>query len=220
MPIVIDQMNPETTALIVVDMQNDFIAPGAPLETRMGTELVPRLKKLIDHARNSGMSVIFTTHAHRRNGCDMGLFGEIHPPIQDRIGLVDDSPGIDIYPDVAPQGDEVVIKKHRYSAFFGTDLDIILRTGKIETVIVTGVTTENCCHATARDAMFNGYRVAFISDATGTYDYPDVGFGAIAAQEVHRVTLSVLGVSTAHVMTTDELINKTALSAAQNTVVK
>lgn len=220
MPIVIDQVNPGSTALIVVDMQNDFIAPGAPLETPMGVELLPRLKKLLDHARDSGMSVIFTTHAHRRNGCDMGLFGEIYPPIRDRVGLVDESPGIEIYPDVAPQGDEVVIKKHRYSAFFGTDLDIILRTGKIETVVVTGVTTENCCHATARDAMFNGYRVAFISDATGTYDYPDVGFGSIPAQEVHRVTLGVLGVSTAHVMTTDELIGKTALSEAGNVAVK
>ena len=85
-------------------------------------------------------------------------------------------------------------------------------TSAIETVVVTGVTTENCCHATARDAMFNGYRVAFISDATGTYDYPDVGFGSIPAQEVHRVTMGVLAVSTAHVMTVDELITKTTFS--------
>ena len=220
MPMVIDQVKPESTALIVVDMQNDFIAPGAPLETPMGIALLPRLKKLIDHARNSGMSVIFTTHAHRRSGCDMGLFGEIYSPIRDRVGLVDETMGIDIYPDVAPQGDEVVIKKHRYSAFFGTDLDIILRTKKIETVVITGVTTENCCHATARDAMFNGYRVAFISDATGTYDYPDAGFGAIAAQEVHRVTLGVLAVSTAHVMTTDQLIKKTTAAPAGTAAAK
>jgi len=154
------------------------------------------------------MEVIFTAHAHRRNGCDMGLFGEIYPPIQNQVGLVDETAGVDIYPEVAPQGDEVVIKKHRYSAFFGTDLDIILRTRKIDTVVITGVTTENCCHATARDAMFHGYKVAFISDATGTYNYPDMGFGAIPAEEVHRVTLGVLAVSTAHVMTTDELIHK------------
>jgi ureidoacrylate peracid hydrolase len=214
----IDQVDPETTAVIVIDMQNDFIASGAPLETPMGRALLPALKKLIDHARGRGMKVIYTTHAHRRNGCDMGLFGEIYPPIRDRVGLVDDSAGIDIYPDVAPLSDEVVIKKHRYSAFFGTDLDIILRTEKIETVVVAGVTTENCCHATARDAMFNGYRVAFISDATGTYDYPDTGFGPIPAQEVHRVTLGVLGVSTAHVMTTDELIGKTAGSRVPSVV--
>jgi len=204
----IDQINPSSTAVIVIDMQNDFIAPGAPLETPMGMELMPRLKKLLGHARQTGMEVIFTAHAHRRNGCDMGLFGEIYPPIQNQVGLVDKTAGVDIYPEVAPQGDEVVIKKHRYSAFFGTDLDIILRTRKIDTVVITGVTTENCCHATARDAMFHGYKVAFISDATGTYNYPDMGFGAIPAEEVHRVTLGVLAVSTAHVMTTDELIHK------------
>lgn len=208
MAIQIDQINPSSTAVIVIDMQNDFIAPGAPLETPMGMELMPRLQILLGHARQTGMEVIFTAHAHRRNGCDMGLFGEIYPPIQNQVGLVDETAGVDIYPEVAPQGDEVVIKKHRYSAFFGTDLDIILRTRKIDTVVITGVTTENCCHATARDAMFHGYKVAFISDATGTYNYPDMGFGAIPAEEVHRVTLGVLAVSTAHVMTTDELIHK------------
>lgn len=214
MAMVIDLVNPETAALIVIDMQNDFIAPGAPLETPMGLALMPKLKKLIDHARTTGMKVIFTTHAHRRNGCDMGLFGEIYKPIRDLVGLVDETRGIEIYPDIAPQGDEVVIKKHRYSAFFGTDLDIILRTEKIETVVVAGVTTENCCHSTARDAMFNGYRVAFISDATGTYDYPDVGFGPIPSQDVHRVTLGVLAVSTAHVMTVDQLVSKTTVRVA------
>lgn len=211
MPLAIDRIEPERTAIIVVDMQNDFVAPGAPLETPMGQELIPRLQKLLDHARQSGMRVIYTTHTHRRDGSDMGLFGEIWPPIAERAGLVDDGPGIEIYPDVAPAGVEPVIKKHRYSGFFGTDLDQILRTEKIETVAVTGVTTENCCHATARDAMFNGYRVAFISDATGTFDYPDVGFGAIPAAEVHRVSLGILGVSTAHVMSTEEFIRKTHL---------
>lgn len=205
----IDQFDPRTTAVIVVDMQNDFIASGAPLETPMGRELLPTLSRLLDHARDSGMSVIYTTHAHRKSGCDMGMFAEIYPPIADRAGLIDETSGIEIYPAVAPQGDEVVIKKHRYSAFFGTDLDIILRSSGIKTVVVTGVTTENCCQSTARDAMFLGYHVAFISDATGTYDYPDAGFGPIPAQDVHRVTLGILAVSTAHVMTTDELIQKT-----------
>jgi nicotinamidase-related amidase len=204
----IDHFDPETTAVIVIDMQNDFVASGAPMETPMGRELLPALAKLLGHARKTGMTVIYTTHAHRANGCDMGPFAEIYPPIADSIGLIDNTPGIEIYPDVAPQGEEVVIKKRRYSAFFGTDLDIILRTKGIKTVVVTGVTTENCCHSTARDAMFNGYKVGFISDATGTYDYPDAGFGLIPAKEVHRVTLGVLAVSTAHVMTTDEMIAK------------
>lgn len=208
MPLRIERMNPKTTAVIVVDMQKDFVAPGAPLETPMGRDIVPNLQRLLDHARRSGMLVVYTAHVHRRDGSDMGLYGEIWPPIAQRKALVDFEPGVDIYDPVKPERSEIVVKKHRYSGFLGTDLDMILRTEKIETVAVTGVTTENCCHSTARDAMYLGYRVAFISDATGTFDYPDVGFGAIPAAEVHRVTLGILGVSTAHVMGTEEFVNR------------
>ncbi len=215
MPLVIDSVDPKRTAIIVVDMENDFVASGAPLETPMAMDIMPNLQRLLRHARDSGMRVIYTTHVHRGDGCDRGLFGEIWPPIGDGAGLVDGTPGIEIYPDVAPAENEPVIKKHRYSGFFGTDLDQILRTENIETVAVTGVTTENCCHATARDAMFNGYRVAFLSDATGTFDYPDIGFGAVPAAEIHRVSLAILGVSTAHVMTTGQFIALGGAKAAE-----
>ena len=93
-----------------------------------------------------------------------------------------------------------MIKKHRYSAFFGTDLDIILREWGVDTVIISGTTTENCCHATARDAMFRNYRVVFLSDATATFDYPDRGFGSMPNAAVHHATLVILAMSTAHVM--------------------
>ena len=202
----IEKIEPTRTALIIVDMQNDFLLPGAALETPMGREIYPNLQRLLNHARKSDMKVIYTVHTHRPDGCDMGMFAEVWPPIANGACLVDGEPGIDVVLELAPLESEIVIKKHRYSGFFGTDLDIILRGAKIDTVAVTGVTTENCCHATARDAMFNGYRVAFIADATGTFDYPDAGFGAMAAAEVHRVTLGVLAVSTAHVMSTEDFI--------------
>ena len=80
-----------------------------------------------------------------------------------------------------------------------------MREWGITTVIISGTTTENCCHATARDAMFNNYKVVFLSDATGTFDYPDVGCGTMSAEEVHKATLCILAFSTAHVMTVDEL---------------
>lgn len=211
MPIVINRIEPRRCAVIVVDMQNDFIARGAPMETPMGRELLPRLQSLLAHARATDMRVIFTAHTHRRDGSDMGVNGDIWPAIAERTGLVDGEPGAEIVPDLAPRDDDIVIKKHRYSGFYGTDLDMILRTEKIDTVAITGVTTETCCAATARDAMYNGYRVAFISDATGTYDFPDIGFGAIPAAELHRVTLGVLGFTTAHVLGTDEFIRRSSL---------
>ncbi len=206
MGMTIDKIQANRTALIVVDMQNDFLLPGAALETPMGRDIYPSVKRLLAHARHSGMKVIYTVHAHRADGSDRGMFAEVWPPIATGACLVDGRPGVDIVADLKPEEDETIVKKHRYSAFFGTDLDMILRAANIDTVAITGVTTENCCHATARDAMFNGYRVAFISDATGTFDYPDAGFGALAATEVHRVTLGILAVSTAHVMSTSEFI--------------
>jgi isochorismate hydrolase len=123
----IDKIDPARTAMIVVDMQNDFVAAGAPMETPAARAMVPRLAEALKICRNAAIRVIFTAHVHRRDGCDMGLFDDMHPPIANRNGLVDSTPGVDIYPDLAPAPGEHVIKKHCYSGFFGTDLDIVLR---------------------------------------------------------------------------------------------
>jgi biuret amidohydrolase len=196
----VDRIDPARTAMIVVDMQNDFIAAGAAMETPAARAMVPKLIEALKICRSTGIRVIYTAHVHRRDGSDMGLFDDMHPPIANRAALVDGTPGVDIYPELAPQPGEHVIKKHRYSGFFGTDLDIILREWGVDTVIVSGTTTENCCHATARDAMFRNYRVVFLSDATATYDYPDRGFGSMPNEQVHQATLVILAASTAHVM--------------------
>lgn len=204
MPYQCNAIEPGKTAMIVVDMQNDFIAEGAMLRSAQAAAMVPRLAETLAFCREKGIKVIYTAHVHRRDGCDMGLYDDLYPPIADRVSLVDGTPGIDIFAALAPAPGEHVVKKHRYSGFFGTDLDIILREWGVDTVIVTGTTTENCCHATARDAMFHNYRVVFLSDATGTFDYPDMGYGAMAAEDVHQATLRILAFSTAHVMTAAE----------------
>lgn len=201
----VDVMVPQKTAMIVVDMQNDFVAPGAPMETPAARQVVPKIAEALRVCRSAGIKIVYTAHAHRRDGCDLGLFDDLHPPIANRQALVDGTPGVEIYADLAPLAGEHVIKKHRYSGFFGTDLDIILREWGVDTVIISGTTTENCCHATARDAMFRNYRVVFLSDATATYDYPDRGFGPMPAAEVHHAALVVLAASTAHVMSVDEM---------------
>src|SRR3954451_22333952 len=201
----VDRIDPARTAMIVVDMQNDFVAAGAAMETPAARAMVPKLVEALKICRSTGIRVIYTAHVHRRDGSDMGLFDDMHPPIANRVALVDGTPGVDIYPELAPQPSEHVIKKHRYSGFFGTDLDIVLREWGIDTVIISCTTTENCCHATARDAMFRNYKVVFLADATGTFDYPDVGYGALSADDVHRATLVILAASTAHVMSVAEL---------------
>ena len=201
----INDINPSKTAMIIVDMQNDFVAVGAPMETPAARAMVPRLAEALKLCRNTAIRVIYTAHAHRRDGRDMGLFDDMHPPIANRDALVDGTSGVEIYPDLAPMPGEHVIKKHRYSGFFGTDLDIILREWGVDTVIISGTTTENCCQSTARDAMFRNYRVVFLSDATATYDYPDCGFGPMPNADVHHATLVILAASTAHVMSVADL---------------
>ena len=140
----VDVIDPAKTAIIVVDMQNDFVAAGAPMETPAARAMVPKLAEALKICRDAAIRVIFTAHVHRRDGCDMGLFDDMHPPIANRDALVDGTPGVDIYSELAPAPGEHVIKKHRYSGFFGTDLDIILREWGVDTVIVSGTTTENC----------------------------------------------------------------------------
>src|SRR3954469_22952505 len=201
----VDGIEPNLTVMIVVDMQNDFVAAGAAMETPAARAMVPKLAEALKICRSAGIRVIYTAHAHRRDGSDMGLFDDMHPPIANRDALVDGTPGVEIYPELAPAPGEHVIKKHRYSGFFGTDLDIILREWGIDTVIVSGTTTENCCQATARDAMFLNYRVVFLSDATATYDYPDRGFGSMPNADVHHATLVILAASRAHVMSVAEM---------------
>jgi len=89
-------------------------------------------------------------------------------------------------------------------------LFIVLREWDVDTVIISGTTTENCCHATARDAMFRNYRVVFLSDATATYDHPDCGFGPMPNEQVHHATLVILAASTAHVMPVADLRERLA----------
>lgn len=205
MPYTIEKADPATSALIVIDMQNDFLAEGAPLEAEAAREIVPAVNDLISFCRGLSIPVLFTAHVHRDNGWDMGLYSEIHPEIADRECLIDGSGGAGLHPTLDVRPEDVVIKKHRFSAFYGTDLDILLRGLGTQTLIIAGATTENCCFSTARDAMFRNIKVAFMSDATTTFDYPDVGQGAYKAEDVHRTMLSILAFSTAHVMTTEHL---------------
>jgi len=201
----VESIDPSKAAVIVVDMENDFVEDSSPMASAQARDAIPQMQRVLALARQTGMKVIYTTHAHREDGCDMGRFGDLYPPIATGTSLVDGTRGIEIHRDLEPADGEIVIKKHRYSGFFGTDLDIILRSSGMETVIIIGTTTENCCHATARDAMFRDYFVVFLADATGTFDYPDVGWGGMRAEEVHAATLGILAFSTAHVMNVADL---------------
>lgn len=204
MSLKIDALNPATTALVLIDLQNDFVEPGAPLETAMAYKSLPRLTELMQFCRDKGITLIYTRHAHDADGSNMGLFKDIYPGLGQGLALIDGQRGAEIYAEIAPREEDIVVRKQRYSAFFQTNLDLILRTKGIRDLAIAGATSEDCCLATARDAMYRGYRVAFLEDVIGTYDYPDIGYGAIAAEDLHKMILTIVGVTTGHVMNVDE----------------
>jgi ureidoacrylate peracid hydrolase len=205
MPYQVDSVDPARTAVIVVDMQCDFIAEGAPMETPAGRAIVPTVVELVDGARAAGASVVFTAHRHRRDGSDMGRFGDLYQAIRERRGLVEGESGSGLYPAFEPEAGDILVSKRRYSAFYATDLDLVLRERNIETVVIAGVTSENCCLSTARHAMFLGYKVIFLADATATHDYPDLGWGGLPSPDLHNAVLTIVAFSTGHVMNTADL---------------
>lgn len=178
--------NPKKLALLVIDMQNDFVKPDAPMCVPMATEAVPNISKLITLCREKGSTIIYTAHVHGKDRSDMGLMSDFWPPIDSQEALVDNTYGADIYSALAPEKEDVLIKKHRYSAFYNTDLEHYLESKEIDTLIITGTVTNMCCDSTARDAQFRDYKVIFVSDATGTMDHPDNGSGAMSTEKVKK----------------------------------
>lgn len=193
--------DPKKTALLVIDMQSDFVAPGAPMQVPAATAMVPRLKQVIEACRAKGIPVLYTAHVHAPDGSDMGLMDDFWAPIRDRKALVDGTDGADIYKEIAPCAGEHVVKKHRYSGFYATDLDVRLRNMGIDTVAITGTVTNICCESTARDAQFRDLKVLFMDDCCGAMDIE----GAQAA-EVQAATVKSVSSCVAMPVTSEEFL--------------
>jgi len=163
----------DKTALLIIDMQNYFLLPGAPAYLEAGEAIIANVKKLLDLFRQLKRPVIFTRHVHKPDGSDAGIMAWWWGGM-----CLEDSDESRIHELLKPLSDEKVIAKHRYSAFYNTDLETVLRCMKIEDLIVSGVMTNLCCESTARDAYFRDYRVFFPVDATAT-----------TIEEMHRASL-------------------------------
>lgn len=152
----------EECALIVVDMQNAFVAPWGKVWIPEALRQVPRIKKLIEQCRELGVPVTYVAHTLSED-CKHTYY-EFSPHLRGGT-LEQDSDQTQIYHELAPQkGERVIWSKHTYSAFAGTDLDYILRDLVTRTVIICGTGTSICCESTARDAYFLHYNVVFGSD--------------------------------------------------------
>jgi ureidoacrylate peracid hydrolase len=179
-----ERFAPPTTALIVVDVQNDFCHPEG-VSARKGhnvsaaIEMVPRLQSLLAEARAAGTTIVFIQTTHDRT-VDSHVWntrmGDVDTPAYDpncRTGTW----GAEFYV-VAPEAEELVVNKHRYSAFAGTDLDMVLRTAGITTILLSGVATSVCVESTLRDGLFLDYNVGLVPDCSADYS-PDLHEGTI-----------------------------------------
>jgi len=199
-------ITPEKTAMLVVDMQNDFVQEGAPIEVPRARAMVPRLNRLLDICRAHKILVIYIHHVIRGGDIDAGRLADHHAAVRNNKALLAGTSGVEIYEALKPHFGDLVVAKPRYSAFYGTDLEAILRSKGIDTLIVGGTVTNVCCDSTTRDAFSRDYKVIFLSDGAATRDLPDLGFGPVSAEEIQRVVLTVLAMSFAQVSPIDQVI--------------
>ncbi len=185
------------TALVIIDMQRDFLEPGG-FGAALGNDVsrlnaaVEPCRAILAGARASGMLVIHTREGHRPDLSDAPPAKVERGPADKRIGacgqmgriLIRGEAGHDIIPALRPLPSEPVIDKPGKGAFYQTDLDLMLRNRGIETLMVTGVTTEVCVHTTVREANDRGYRCLVLGDACASYfpEFHEVGLRMIAAQ--------------------------------------
>ncbi len=183
---------PGKTVLLVIDMQYDFVASGAPYESSAAREMIEPLNGLIGLCREKSVPVIFTVHSHRADGSDLGAVRYLHPLTAAGKAMREGTQGVELFPAVDAREGDFYVAKRRFSAFFATELDVLLRNLHAEVLIVAGVATNVCCESTVRDAFFRDYKVIFLEDGNGTIPLADAGWGAYTPDEVQRFTLTAI----------------------------
>ncbi len=154
-------VDPAKTALIVVDMQNDFVKEGGALVVPDAEATIPKIKRLLEFARESGMKVVFTQDTHDEGDPEWEIW-----PEHVRTG----SWGWEIVDELKPREDELIIRKVRYDAFYGTHLDHFLRIWDVDTLVICGTVANICVHYTAASAALRWFDVVIPRDATSALD--------------------------------------------------
>lgn len=190
-------INPRETAVIAVDMQNDFGAEGGmfaskglPIEAARAT--IEPTARVLDAAREAGMTVVYLKMEFARDLSNLG--GPDAPNREKHLGfgvgsgdfLIEGTWNTDVVSELAPQPADIVISKQRYSGFFETELDEVLRSREIKSLVFVGWTTSVCVESTLRDAFFRDYRCVVLSDCTAEV------VGSDLARTNHEASLLVI----------------------------
>ena len=186
------------TALIVVDMMDEFVKPEwCPYWVPEATRQVPKIKDLIDAFHEANLPVLYTAY-------EIGLRGLNFPmtewvvPIGQGVGdyASEILQEVKIYEPIAPSGEDLVILKHCFSGFHGTELDLVLKSLGITTIVICGTMTNFCCGATAREAFWHGYKVIFGEDVNSSDD-----------QELHDAEIRTIRRGFGRIMTAEEIVS-------------
>ena len=175
-------MDPKHAALLVIDMQNFFY--------RIIQPVLENIQNVIHFCRQKNIPVIFTQHGHTDVPSDVGVLGDWWGEV-----ILHGTKDWKFISEMKIDSKDTVLQKKRYSAFYETDLEKILRAKGIQDLIISGVMTNLCCETTARDAFMRDYRVFFLIDGTAT-----------GKEDHHLATLKNLGYGFAYLITCEELI--------------
>lgn len=197
-----ERIDPRHTAILLIDMQKDLVYDGflcdqAGRDLTATRSVIPKMQKLLTTARACGALVChvgFWTLPD--NGSDSGpwLAQRRRSTYSSDVLCIAETDGAAFIDELSPEPGELVVRKHRYSAFKGTDLEMNLRAREIKTVIATGVSTNVCVESTLRDAFETGFYVCIASDATASWD-----------MALHEATLQTVTHRFGLVSTADEI---------------
>lgn len=214
-------LHPAKTAVVVIDMQNDFVSKGGLFDVA-GVDVSPvraaigPTARILGAARSAGMKVVYLKMGFREDLSDLGTEGSVNrerhlhfgvgrdcraPDGREGRFLIRDTWNTDIVADLAPHAEDIVLYKHRFSGFFETDLDDVLSRLGIVNLIFTGCTTSVCVDSTLRDAMFRDYRCVLMADCTAE------PIGNDQARSNHEASLLTIQALLGWVSTSDRFVH-------------
>jgi ureidoacrylate peracid hydrolase len=191
-------VDPARTALVNVDMQNCFVE-GSPVSAPGGRALLDRINELAAACRAAGVLVVHARHVLRPDGSNAGLLAEI-PVVAEGI-INKGSPSAEFHSSLVIEDRDVLLEKPRFGCFHVTDLELLLRSRGVDTVIVSGISTNVCCETTAREAAVRDFRVIFLSDGTATF-----GIGDLTAEDIQKAACTTVGFVFGRLATIDEVL--------------